>query len=571
MQHGSDERSSAGSEREIGDGVERSGPRCDHNDWDNVRVKKGTIMLRCRTCKDQWKTGNKGLLKCSAFYSGGCKLGNRCSFIHIHRYKNEAKEQEHLLKVAAARSGNKRSKAKKALLAAASSTASGLAEPGCGSSQADPFAERAASSPTAGGKPASEPRSSEASSGVQSPASLLPPQLDLAQLQAAGIRLVQLADGTFAPVQDTQDISQSLSDQLKKQMFYPTFATQGLQAGDLGAQNPFAMAAQNAAQGVLSPVMYQHLLPMAFPAYHQANQQQQQQQQQPLFVVAQNPLATLQTPTLPNTAPAASSLLLPTMTPQFMPLRPQTPSSLAPASGARPAPPVLPQRSPSSSLSSSSGHETPRLAAAGGGKAADRVPAGGGNGSAAGLAANAASPGDGGPPPLLASAERSASRSRAARAQSSPGGSLDRSEGTDKDEGAPADRPWSSNQPVPPQGQGEAWPSEAPSKGNGAAMAAAWPTPPGAPWAPAAPGQRGSKQGAPKPSVWTPADLERSQYPSSGKNQWPSLPRLSENPTQPSNTRRGDSVSPTPQQPAADDDELSLSDLAKLTLQITLL
>eukprot|EP01062_Namystynia_karyoxenos_P062284 TRINITY_DN55195_c0_g1_i1.p1 TRINITY_DN55195_c0_g1~~TRINITY_DN55195_c0_g1_i1.p1 ORF type:complete len:981 (+),score=236.38 TRINITY_DN55195_c0_g1_i1:159-2945(+) len=68
---------------------------CDHNNWDNVRVKKGQITLRCRDCQLQWKTETERIRKCPQFFQGECANGVACPMPHIHRYKQgEAKRRE---------------------------------------------------------------------------------------------------------------------------------------------------------------------------------------------------------------------------------------------------------------------------------------------------------------------------------------------------------------------------------------------------------------------------------------------------------------------------------------------
>ena len=61
---------------------------CVHNNWDNVRVKKGQITLRCRECQEQWKTETEKVRKCQNFFNTGtCANGTGCPNPHIHRYK----------------------------------------------------------------------------------------------------------------------------------------------------------------------------------------------------------------------------------------------------------------------------------------------------------------------------------------------------------------------------------------------------------------------------------------------------------------------------------------------------
>eukprot|EP00754_Rhynchopus_humris_P016388 Rhum_TRINITY_DN14511_c6_g1::Rhum_TRINITY_DN14511_c6_g1_i1::g.93750::m.93750 len=67
---------------------------CNHNNWDNVRMLKGRIGLRCRACHAHWKADIAIVIKCPAFFKGYCPHGALCPLPHIHRYKNREKEQE---------------------------------------------------------------------------------------------------------------------------------------------------------------------------------------------------------------------------------------------------------------------------------------------------------------------------------------------------------------------------------------------------------------------------------------------------------------------------------------------
>eukprot|EP01064_Diplonema_japonicum_P020694 TRINITY_DN30280_c0_g1_i1.p1 TRINITY_DN30280_c0_g1~~TRINITY_DN30280_c0_g1_i1.p1 ORF type:complete len:211 (+),score=31.78 TRINITY_DN30280_c0_g1_i1:72-704(+) len=64
---------------------------CAHNAWDNVRVSKGLMTLRCRECQRQWRADVElvwGGLKCLDFGGEeGCAEGDSCSKLHIHHRK----------------------------------------------------------------------------------------------------------------------------------------------------------------------------------------------------------------------------------------------------------------------------------------------------------------------------------------------------------------------------------------------------------------------------------------------------------------------------------------------------
>eukprot|EP01059_Diplonema_ambulator_P015227 TRINITY_DN26329_c0_g1_i1.p1 TRINITY_DN26329_c0_g1~~TRINITY_DN26329_c0_g1_i1.p1 ORF type:complete len:214 (+),score=37.13 TRINITY_DN26329_c0_g1_i1:58-699(+) len=66
---------------------------CQHNEWDNVRVAKGCMTLRCRVCQKQWRTDVDlvwNTLKCAEFSDGadgGCQKGVGCQKLHIYHRK----------------------------------------------------------------------------------------------------------------------------------------------------------------------------------------------------------------------------------------------------------------------------------------------------------------------------------------------------------------------------------------------------------------------------------------------------------------------------------------------------
>ena len=61
---------------------------CDHNSWDNVRIKKGINALRCRVCQVQWRLHHSQFTRCKKFNdntNGGCS--GECFDLHIHQFK----------------------------------------------------------------------------------------------------------------------------------------------------------------------------------------------------------------------------------------------------------------------------------------------------------------------------------------------------------------------------------------------------------------------------------------------------------------------------------------------------
>jgi hypothetical protein len=67
---------------------------CEHNHWDNIRVKKGIVTLACRYCKSKWKLKHPIPMKCPDFYKGYCPLGPHCPYVHIHRFKSKVKSPD---------------------------------------------------------------------------------------------------------------------------------------------------------------------------------------------------------------------------------------------------------------------------------------------------------------------------------------------------------------------------------------------------------------------------------------------------------------------------------------------
>eukprot|EP01061_Rhynchopus_euleeides_P047790 TRINITY_DN9827_c0_g1_i1.p1 TRINITY_DN9827_c0_g1~~TRINITY_DN9827_c0_g1_i1.p1 ORF type:complete len:216 (+),score=49.33 TRINITY_DN9827_c0_g1_i1:569-1216(+) len=80
-------------------------PTCCHNNWDNLRVKKGVMHLNCRQCNSRWRSRVEDMKnrKCRAFPKGCCPNNDMCDKLHVHAYKSEGKEQRHLDRCAARR------------------------------------------------------------------------------------------------------------------------------------------------------------------------------------------------------------------------------------------------------------------------------------------------------------------------------------------------------------------------------------------------------------------------------------------------------------------------------------
>eukprot|EP01060_Flectonema_neradi_P025704 TRINITY_DN34509_c0_g1_i1.p1 TRINITY_DN34509_c0_g1~~TRINITY_DN34509_c0_g1_i1.p1 ORF type:complete len:356 (+),score=57.16 TRINITY_DN34509_c0_g1_i1:76-1143(+) len=66
---------------------------CRHNDWDDVRTRKGHKILRCRICHRKWKLLSGTLTRCAKFIQDEvCENGLQCSLLHVHKKKSGSKE-----------------------------------------------------------------------------------------------------------------------------------------------------------------------------------------------------------------------------------------------------------------------------------------------------------------------------------------------------------------------------------------------------------------------------------------------------------------------------------------------
>eukprot|EP01062_Namystynia_karyoxenos_P076761 TRINITY_DN7585_c0_g1_i1.p2 TRINITY_DN7585_c0_g1~~TRINITY_DN7585_c0_g1_i1.p2 ORF type:complete len:356 (+),score=37.24 TRINITY_DN7585_c0_g1_i1:81-1148(+) len=87
-----DEEAPAAGESTTGVGTTFERP-CAHNSWDNLRVKRGWAVLRCRVCAAQWRIKRHLVQPCVFFFRrrGNCPLGHRCPNRHVH-YTRESRE-----------------------------------------------------------------------------------------------------------------------------------------------------------------------------------------------------------------------------------------------------------------------------------------------------------------------------------------------------------------------------------------------------------------------------------------------------------------------------------------------
>eukprot|EP01060_Flectonema_neradi_P016634 TRINITY_DN23269_c0_g1_i1.p1 TRINITY_DN23269_c0_g1~~TRINITY_DN23269_c0_g1_i1.p1 ORF type:complete len:502 (+),score=70.29 TRINITY_DN23269_c0_g1_i1:50-1507(+) len=67
---------------------------CNHNSWDNVRIKRGWLVLRCRLCHSQWRQRPTEITRCSAFSEGNCPNDTRCPNLHIHHIKHTKAQRD---------------------------------------------------------------------------------------------------------------------------------------------------------------------------------------------------------------------------------------------------------------------------------------------------------------------------------------------------------------------------------------------------------------------------------------------------------------------------------------------
>eukprot|EP01060_Flectonema_neradi_P033255 TRINITY_DN5520_c0_g2_i1.p1 TRINITY_DN5520_c0_g2~~TRINITY_DN5520_c0_g2_i1.p1 ORF type:complete len:290 (+),score=56.97 TRINITY_DN5520_c0_g2_i1:39-908(+) len=67
---------------------------CSHNNWDNVRARKGSVTLRCRSCQSQWRVPLHLVRRCPNFDTPrGCRKTTSCNKLHVHRSKQSLSER----------------------------------------------------------------------------------------------------------------------------------------------------------------------------------------------------------------------------------------------------------------------------------------------------------------------------------------------------------------------------------------------------------------------------------------------------------------------------------------------
>eukprot|EP00756_Hemistasia_phaeocysticola_P011131 Hpha_TRINITY_DN15090_c5_g3::TRINITY_DN15090_c5_g3_i3::g.123401::m.123401 len=67
---------------------------CGHNSWDNVRIRRGWVVLRCRECDAKWRQRPHSNERCPDFPTPqGCARGDACPQLHVHHTKRTAEER----------------------------------------------------------------------------------------------------------------------------------------------------------------------------------------------------------------------------------------------------------------------------------------------------------------------------------------------------------------------------------------------------------------------------------------------------------------------------------------------
>ena len=66
---------------------------CSHNDWDDVRTRKGFKVLRCRECQKKWKLLSSNVPRCMPFLHDCCDKGEDCPLLHVRRKKHTISER----------------------------------------------------------------------------------------------------------------------------------------------------------------------------------------------------------------------------------------------------------------------------------------------------------------------------------------------------------------------------------------------------------------------------------------------------------------------------------------------
>eukprot|EP00756_Hemistasia_phaeocysticola_P016951 Hpha_TRINITY_DN15506_c7_g5::TRINITY_DN15506_c7_g5_i1::g.105737::m.105737 len=66
---------------------------CLHNQWDDVRTRKSSKILRCRVCQRKWKLPSSNVPRCVGFLKGECDLGSKCDRLHVFKKKVAVEER----------------------------------------------------------------------------------------------------------------------------------------------------------------------------------------------------------------------------------------------------------------------------------------------------------------------------------------------------------------------------------------------------------------------------------------------------------------------------------------------
>eukprot|EP01060_Flectonema_neradi_P037702 TRINITY_DN7670_c1_g1_i1.p1 TRINITY_DN7670_c1_g1~~TRINITY_DN7670_c1_g1_i1.p1 ORF type:complete len:320 (+),score=79.04 TRINITY_DN7670_c1_g1_i1:93-962(+) len=65
---------------------------CEHNEWDDVRTRKGFKVLRCTICQEKWRLPSNGVSRCMEFLHNCCTATD-CPRLHVRRKKSTIVER----------------------------------------------------------------------------------------------------------------------------------------------------------------------------------------------------------------------------------------------------------------------------------------------------------------------------------------------------------------------------------------------------------------------------------------------------------------------------------------------
>ena len=75
-----------------GDELQAEPKPCNHNEWDDVRTRKGFKVLRCTVCQEKWRLPSNGVSRCMEFLHNCCTATD-CPRLHVRRKKSTIVER----------------------------------------------------------------------------------------------------------------------------------------------------------------------------------------------------------------------------------------------------------------------------------------------------------------------------------------------------------------------------------------------------------------------------------------------------------------------------------------------